>query len=242
MPRIAPDANDVIVVRLGDAAGTHLNTGTAGATGNWVDYGNPISGAQGLFGDAMYIPSSYISSNHDGAGGGNDILVTPNVSMSGWVFVRRQPNFFGEVFNKQYFLNGWSSPFLSFGIQMDNGSNGGWTFYVTIAGVLRSVSMTVGSNTGNFYMPQGRWCHVGGTWNGSTLIAYLNGSVANSTSAFSGTIDYGTAGNRGQWYCGAVPGSSTIQAAPAIIADVRVANVVRPQSYFANIWYNGFTP
>jgi hypothetical protein len=239
MARIAPDANDLFVIKFDDTGTTHVNSGTLGAAGNFLEYGNPISGAQGLLGNALYIPSSFISPNHDGAGGANDVLVTPNISMSGWVYVRRQPNFFAEVWNKQYFLNGWSTPFLSFGIQMDNGSNGGWTFYITTAGTLRSISMTDSVNQGHNVMPQGRWCHVGGTWDGTTLLVYLNGSQVNSLVPGGGAIDYGTAGNRGQWYSGAIPGSSTIQGGPVIVQDLRIANVVRPQSYFANIYFNG---
>lgn len=239
MVRIAPDANDVFVLLLDEPEGTHTNTGSAGAAGNFVDYGDPFCEVQGLLGDAMYIPSSFISPNHDGSGGANDVLVTPNISMSGWVYVRRQPNYFGEVWNKQYFLNGWSSPFLSFGIQMDNASNGGWTFYITTAGTLRSIAMTDNTNSGHNIMPQGRWCHVGGTWDGTTLLVYLNGSQVNTLTPGGGAIDYGTSGNRGQWYTGAVPGSSTVQAGPVIVQDIRIANVVRPQSYFANIYYNG---
>jgi hypothetical protein len=234
MARIAPDANDVFVLLLDDPEGTHANTGTAGTAGNFVDYGDPVSGAQGLLGDAMYIPSSYISSNHDGSGGANDILITPNISMSGWVYVRRQPNYFAEVWNKQYFLNGWSTPFLSFGIQMDNNADGQWSFYVTTSGTLRTLAMD-----SNYPMPGGKWCHVGGTWNGTTLLTYLNGTNVGTLTPGGGAIDYGTLGNRGQWYTGAVPGSSTVQAAPVIVQDIRIANVVRPQSYFANIYYNG---
>lgn len=234
MARVAPDANDVFVLLLDDGPGTHINTGTIGSAGNFTDYGNPISGVQGLFGDAMYMPSSYISPNHDGTGGANDVLVTPNVSLSGWVFVRRQPNYFPEIFNKQYFLNGWSPPYLSFGIQMDSGSNGSWTYYITTSGTLKSVSMGA-----SLPMPQGKWCHVGGTWDGTTLRAYLNGTLVGTTVPGGGAIDYGTAGNRGQWYTGAVPGSSTVQGPPILVQDIRIANVTRPQSYFANIYYNG---
>ena len=59
------------------------------------------------------------------------------------------------------------------------------------------------------------------------------------SSAFSGAIDYGTAGNRGQWYVGGIPGTTTNQDSPIIVQDIRVANVARPQSYFQNIYYNG---
>jgi len=233
MARTLPDSNDVFVWALDDGPGTHVNTGTFGSVGNWADYGNPISNTQGIVGRALYVPGSFVSPNHDGAGGANDVIVTPTLTLSGWVFVRRSPNFFAELFNKQYFLNGWSSPFLTFGIQMDNTSDGQWHFYITLNGTLQSVS----SGSNNVIAP-GRWYHIGGTWDGATLIAYMNGSVV-ASSAFSGTIDYGTAGNRGQWYAGAIPGSATVQGAPALIQDIRVANIARPQSYFANIYYNG---
>lgn len=233
MVRIAPDSNDVFVLALDDGPGTHVNTGTFGTSGNWTDYGNPISNVSGVVGKAIYIPGSFTSPNHDGAGGANDIPVTPNISMSGWVNIRRSPNFFAEIFNKQYFLNNWVNPFLTFGIQMQNTSDGQWQFYITLNGTLQVIS----SGSNNVIAP-GRWYHVGGTWDGATLTQYMNGSVI-ASSQFAGTIDYGTAGNRGQWYTGCIPGSSTIQGAPAIVQDIRVANIARPQSYFANIYFNG---
>lgn len=234
MARIEPDANDVFVINFDGTNGTQLNTGTLGSAGNFTDYGNPVPGAQGLFNRAMYVPGSYISSDHDGSGGANEILVTPNISMSGWVFNRRQPNFFPEIWNKQYFLNGWSAPFLTFGVQMDNTSDGRWSFYVTTGGTLRQLAML-----SNSPIPQGKWCHIGGTWNGTTLVAYLNGTQVGTLTPGGGAIDYGTAGNRGQWYSGAIPGSSTVQGGSIIVQDLRIANIARPQSYFANIYYNG---
>lgn len=234
MARIEPDANDVFVIKFDGSTGTHINTGTIGNTGNFAEYGDPIPGVQGLFGDSLYIPSGFISPNRDGAGGANEVLVTPNLSMSGWVLLRRGPNFNCEVWNKQYFLNGWSAPFLSFGIQYDTTSDGQWFFYITTAGTLKSVSMD-----SNYPMPIGKWCHVGGTWDGTTLRTYMNGTLVGSTVPGGGAIDYGTAGNRGQWFAGAIPGAATIAASPVIVNDLRIANVARPQSYFANIYYNG---
>ena len=69
MARIEPDANDVFVIKFDGAEGIHTNTGTLGSAGDFIEYGSPVSEAQGLFGDAMYVPSSFISSNSDGAGG-----------------------------------------------------------------------------------------------------------------------------------------------------------------------------
>jgi hypothetical protein len=219
---------------LNDTAGTHTNAGTAGSTGDFTDYGSPLFGATGPLGNAMYSPSAYLVNARNGTGGANDVLVTPNVSLSGWVYIRRATNFFGEIFNKQYFLNGWSAPFLSFGFQLLNTSDGQLDCYITIGGVLQAQLRTPTIHT----MPTSRWCHLGGTWDGSTMKMYINGDLVTSGN-YTGTIDYGVAGNRGQWYVGGIPGTSTNQDGPIIVQDVRVANIARPQSYFQNIYYNG---
>lgn len=241
MARIAPDSNDIIVHTLNGDPGTRINTGTSGATDNWTDYGAPVSGAQGFLdiggnSNALYIPSSYIIGTvRNGTGGSNDTIISPHVSLSGWVFLRRYTNFFAEIFHKQYFLNGWSTPFLTFGFQLTSANNGELDLYITTGGVLQTQLRT----PNEYFFPVGRWCHLGGTWNGTTMNMYINGSLAVSGN-YSGTIDYGTA-SRGQWCVGGIPGSSTNQEAPVIVQDVRIANVARPQSYFANIYYNGFS-
>jgi hypothetical protein len=234
MSRIAPDSNDVMVLQLNDGPGTHINTGTAGAAANWTDFGSPISGASGPLGDAMYIPSAYLVNARNGCGGANDVLVTPNVSLSGWILLRRYTTYPAEIFNKQYFLNGWSNPFLTFGFQTVSSNDGQCDLYITLGGTLQTQLRTPTA----YVLPVGKWCHIGGTWDGATMKFYVNGSLV-ASSAYSGTIDYGTLGNRGQWYLGGIPGTGTNQDSPIIVQDIRVANVVRPQSYFANIWYNG---
>lgn len=234
MARILPDGNDVMVFPLNDTGPARSNKGTLGPSADWTDYGAPVSGAQGLLDNAVYIPSTYLVNVRNGSGGASETLVTPNVSLSGWVFLRRYTNYFAEIFNKQYFLNGWSTPFLSFGFQLVNSNDGQLDCYITIGGVLQAALRTPTS----YIMPLSRWCHIGGTWDGSTMKMYINGTLAVS-SPYSGTIDYGAAGNRGQWYVGGIPGTGTNQDPPIIVQDVRIANIARPQSYFANIYYNG---
>lgn len=242
MTRISPDANDILVLQLNEIAGTYSNTGTAGTAGDWADYGNPVSKVPGLIKasdgsfNAVYIPGTYISPNHDGVGGANDVLATPNISLSGWVFLRRYTNYFAEIFNKQYYVDGWSNPFLTFGFQATNTNSGLVDLYITLNGTLQVIS-----NSSRYPMPVGRWFHLGGTWDGTTLKMYINGTVV-SSSNFGGVIDFNGNSARGKWYAGAVPGSGTIAAAPIIVQDVRVANIARPQSYFANIYFNGFQP
>lgn len=234
MTRILPDGNDVMVLLLNETGPVRANSGTLGATANWTDFGVPVSGAQGLLGNAMYIPSAFLVSGvRNGSGGANDILVTPNISLSGWVFMRRSPTYPAEIFNKQYFLDNWVSPFLTFGFQTHS-SGDQCDLYITLGGTLQTALRTPTS----FPMPIGRWFHIGGTWDGTTMRFYINGSLATSTT-YVGTIDYGTLGNRGQWYVGGIPNTGTNQDSPIIVQDIRIANIVRPQSYFANIYYNG---
>ncbi|SRR5258706_11145879 len=231
MARVLPDGNDVMVLQLDDSGPTRSNKGTLGSSADWTDFGSPVSGAQGILGNAMYVPSAYLVNARNGSGGANDTLVTPNVSLSGWVLVRRSTNYPAEIFNKQYFLNGWSNPFLTFGFQTHSASDQ-CDLYITLGGVLQTLRTPT-----SFPMPIGKWFHLGGTWNGTTLSFYINGTLATSSN-LSGTIDYGASG-RGEWYVGGIPGSGTNQDSPIIVQDIRVANVARPQSYFANIYYNG---
>lgn len=243
MPRILPDSHDVLVLPLSEGTSTHPNAGTAGSAGDWSEYGSPVNNAMGLLNIGgsrlgLYIPGSIlISSVRNGAGGGNDVTTPSEISLSGWVFMRKYPSVAGEIFNKQYYLNGWSSPFLTFGFQMHTAQNGQVDLYITSGGVLQTQLRT----PVNFSIPVGSWCHLGGTWNGTTLSIYINGSLATSAN-YTATIDFGTSGNRGKWYTGGIPGTGTNQESSIIVQDVRVADIARPQSYFANIYYNGFLP
>ncbi len=240
MARVAPDSNDVLVYLLNDGPGTHVNTGSAGSSANWTDYGSPISGAQGLFGPALYIAGTPVTSSVDGAGGANNVVIGAPVSLSGWVFLKRYSTSFMELFEKQYFLNGWSTPFLTFGFQMLNSNDGQCDLYITTtAGAQGAGTLQTQLRTPTPYIiPLGRWCHIGGTWDGTTMKFYLNGNLI-ASAAYTGTIDYNVSGNRGEWFCGGIAGTSTNQTGGAIFQDIRVASVVRPQSYFANIYYNG---
>ena len=237
MARIAPDSNDVLVYLLNDGPTTFVNTGTAGPSANWTVNGNAISGAQGLFGPALYVAGTPVINEADGAGGANDVLITPNVSLSGWVFIKRYSSTPLELFNKQFRLNSWSNPFLTFGFQMTNTNDGRCDLFISLGNFPSGSLQSINSGT-NYLVQQGKWSHIGGTWDGSTLKFYINGSLA-SSSGFSGTIDYNSSGSRGQWYCGGIPGNPSNQTGCAIFSDIRVANIARPASYFANIYYNG---
>ena len=102
MPRITPDANDVLVWNLNDGP-TFNNTGTAGPSGNWALNGHAIAGTQGLFGPALYVPGP-LAPDRCGAGGASNNVVPIPLTLSGWVFLRYYPNNYTELFEKQYFF------------------------------------------------------------------------------------------------------------------------------------------
>lgn len=240
MGRIAPDANDVLVYQLNESSGgTRINYGSAGTTGNLTDYGGVLSGVPSklkIDGDfkGMYTPGSIISSNKDGASGANSVLITPEISVSAWVFIRKFSGY-GQIVSKQYTDGAWSSPFIAIGLYVNNSNDGRWIAYVTTSGTLRTLLMGT-----NYIIPQCSWAHVGCTWDGTTLRAYLNGTQTATLVPGGGAIDYGI--TPGDWFIGSIPDTGTNDSPSMIIQDVRVANVVRPQSYFANIYYNGFIP
>jgi hypothetical protein len=59
--------------------------------------------------------------------------------------LRRTVNFYAEVFNKQYFLNGGSNQFLTFGDQFSLANNGELKLYITLNEVLQTQLKTPSS-------------------------------------------------------------------------------------------------
>lgn len=80
------------------------------------------------------------------------------------------------------------------------------------------------------------WHHVGWTYDGATWILYQDGSAVAST-ALSGAVDYGT---HGPYYLGGNFINNDDRSA-VIVQDVRIANVVRPASYFQQVYQAGIT-
>lgn len=239
MARVAPDSNDVFVLLLNDGPGTHINTGTLGSAGNLTDYGSPISGATGVFGsNGYYVVGLANTSSRDGCDGANSVVVSPQISMSGWVFPRKtsSTSFFSQLWSKQYVFNNFVAPFVTFGSEMFSDGSGQFNIYITINGSRSQIS-----SGASYPLQAGRWCHVGGTWDGTTLKSYLNGNLIGTLVPTAGTIDYDGA-NTGPWFIGGVPaGSGNNQNGGFIYSDFRVANIARPQSYFANIYFQGIS-
>lgn len=75
----------------------------------------------------------------------------------------------------------------------------------------------------------GIWHHIGMTYDGTTMRAFVDGDEVASKSQ-SGALDYGT---NGDWGLG-VPYSGNFW--PYYVADVRIANVARSPAWFRYVY------
>jgi len=255
--RTIPDDNDVAVWLLNESSGTFVNSSTSLSTlGTDADLttvtGSVNRNAVGLFmppeDGALWIPGAYnfpagASSSQNRvrtAEGLSSLAVALPFTISGWAKVRYPFNGFQSIVNKFYRADGtWNAPHVSWGIWAGVGVGGGsatdgsWQVFVTTSGTIQRLTMSAPSASMRHFARQA-WDHVGITYDGTNLLAYLDGELA-GTLPVTGAIDYGTNGaiSFGCPY-------TTKQEANVVLQDWRLANVARPRSYFKEVYEAGF--
>lgn len=257
MPRVAPDSNDIVVWKLDEAGAPFVNSSTVGSpgsaanlttlsSGTFQGLPNPRLQVQGPFGAGSFgveFTGSQNGSPRNWIGGANTFFPTLPMSMSGWVIFRQFDQSFTQHFIQKQQTNGvWSGPFAVQIIQNTGflGQNQG------------QLSFEVGANnsSGNSFFrtdatqpyPLGIWCHMGWAADTTSMAAYINGDLV-GTSTYSGVsgggFSYDTS-TPGPWFIGAIPaGSGAVEESYCSLADWRIANVKRAQSYFQNIYQQG---
>lgn len=254
--RVLPDSNDVAVWMLNEASGDMLNSSTSGSSlgadatllASTVT-GTITRGAMGVFmppsdsalsfpGFSTFPAGASSTQNRIRTNGGLTSLNVPlPITVSGWVKVRHPLGSVQAIVNKTYLNNmaSWVDPFATWGMYVgtNNGASstdGSWEVFLTTAGVVRRLTMPGTTTVATRIPPRAVWSHMGLSYDGAFLKAWLNGEQAGSL-AVTGAIDYGT---NGPIIFGCVP--TLKQEITGVLQDWRLANVARPLEYFQDIY------
>ena len=250
--RVAPDGYDIVVWKLDELTTPFVNSSTSpsaishansdlGTISGSVQTQQPSLFAASGSNSCVLFPGNNSGSPRNFISGANNTLPQPPFTLSGWMFLRAfdTTGFTIHPFTKQHTTNIWSgSTFSSICIENRryNGSNfaNQWDFFVRTDGSGNGGNALVATE---FCIPEHIWSHVGLTYDGTTVQAFINGNlVSTGTASPTGNVNYGT----GPWFFGAIPGGSgNPEECAYSICDVRIANIVRPQSYFQNIYRQG---
>jgi hypothetical protein len=250
--RVAPDGYDIIVWKFDETASPFENSSI---TGTYTAVNSRLSLITGIINCQQPSPFAPFGTNsslrffgnwnngslsYNSVRGAVTVEPQPPVTFSGWYFVRSNNASAADntpLFQKMNTLNigAWDGGGAN-RIEFLNFISGSSTFFISpVAG---SASVTA---TQVLSFPIGTWFHMGMTYDGTLLKAYINGNLIGSATNGSGpsNINYGS---HGQWSFGSDPSGSSNPREPAMsVCDFRIANTIRPQSYFQNIYRLGAT-
>lgn len=251
--RVAPDNNDLVVWKLDEAAAPFVNSSTSpSAPSHAVSDLSTLSGSPLLRQPSLFAASGtnscvLFTGNQSGSprnsiSGANNFLPQPPITVSMWYFLRayNSSGLTQHGLTKQTTTGVWSGSsfgcvdlaqsrqYASLPTQFD--------FFFLTGSLVGGASAIVPNE---LTIPLHTWSHIGMTYDGTTILAYINGNnVGTATPSPSGNIFY--SGTPGPWFIGAIPsGSGSPEESSASYCDIRIANVVRPQSYFVNIYQQG---
>ena len=228
-----PDANDLHVWYLNESAGetSFANSGTSSLT--LSPSGGIVSGSTGIWSPGVYLSNTTagtcLSSGDttDDPGGG---YVTASI----WVYFFANAGENAVMFVKFANSSGWSAPYASW--RLARYSNA--THFSVATGPLGADFHDIGANTALAPdMVSDQWNHVGLTYDGTKLRGYVNGNLS-AESSIAGSVYYpGSPG--AQYVVGTDSGRSTLTTVRGVYADARVASVVRPDSWFRDVYRRG---
>lgn len=250
--RVAPDNNDIVVWKLDEAAAPFINSSTSTSAPSHAisDLANksgsvllqqPSPFAASGTNSAVVFSGNQSSSPRNFISGANNFLPQPPITVSAWVFLRAYNNGLTQhLVAKQTTTGVWSGTTFSCITLAQNEGYASRSNYFDFA-----FTNNAAGNGGNasvssdINIPLSQWSHIGMTYDGTTILSYINGNnVGSATASPGGNIYY--SGTPGPWFVGAIPsGSGSPEESIISCCDIRVANIVRSQSYFQNIYQQG---
>lgn len=248
--RTAPDNNDIVVWKLDEATAPFINSSTSGSAPShlvsdlssisgtiltqqpspFAPFG-PNSGVQ-FIGNQSVSPRNFIS-------GANNFLPQPPFTISCWYYQRayNSSGITQHGVTKQTTTGVWSGvTFGSISFAQNRQYASLPTQYDFFVGTTASATGGSAIAVQDFTIPLNVWTHIGMTYDGTNVLSYINGNnVASVVASPTGNVYY--SGTPGPWFIGAIPsGSGSPEESVAGYCDIRVANVIRNQAYFQNIY------
>jgi hypothetical protein len=223
----------VICWRLDETASPWANSGNGGTLNLTAKSGSVVNVRQGVFDLSV---SNGPSATYGINSGNTSIGQSNSISISAWVYFRTFVvlGSLTRIVAKQYRNDGtWADPYLSVGINMTGSSVGGWQALVCRGAVFSTLDVTDVID----YVLLNEWTLLSITYDASTgvLRMYKNGDLVKSTTLSAANLDWGTSG---PWDVAANSNQSG-EAINGIVDDVRVANVVRAQAYYQDMYRKG---
>lgn len=263
MAFLAPDEHDILRWKLDETIGVYRNTGTllpnnASTDLTVVNAVDRVStGILGLpcpnFPGTNNFPTGS-SATRNSIIGAKTINPTFPITLSCWVNLRfystaNNATLIGKQFRDTAITNTWTAPLHALNITLLT-TNGGQSWRVEVA---NSTTTKLTFTIDDFAIPLQQWSHIGLTYDGYALKAYLNGceciyyssGVQPLVVGVGAPIVYtnGTDGY-GDWVAGAITatGSANKEEANYMIQDIRVANIARTPTYFKTAYTLGASP
>lgn len=244
--RTTPDGYDIVVWKLDEAAAPFINSSTSASapshavsdlatqSGATMSFQQPSPFAASGTNSAVLFSGTNATTPRNFISGANNFEPQQPISISMWINIRAYNNtgFTQRFLAKQHTVGVWSGVFAQVGFQNRTAlsASTAWDFFI-IASTGGDVTIPL-----EYTIPLFAWTHIGLTYNGSLVSAYINGVLV-GTIATTGSIVYG---NHGAWFIGAIPaGSGNPEEFTGSICDIRIANIVRPLSYFQNVYRLG---
>jgi hypothetical protein len=189
----------------------------------------PFGGAIGFFGGSETSQRDYLF--------GAPSIAPALITVDQWIL----PYAFGvpgSFILKEFSPTAWVSPWVSLHCYQNSSVPGSWAVKITVG--TTGYTLTVGASTVLAFgrLRLGVWNHIGVSFDGTTLRAYVNGVFAASMPV-AGVLGYGAGG--GYWVIGSVRNTiGGLETPNAAIARTRISQIARPDSYFHDS-YQGLT-